>query len=76
MAEAVDACAAVSLWPLDAAGRIQTLDAVVAAQRQLLGLKLCYFIPGRATRRMRRAGPGPARSARTRRDEIRVNMSG
>jgi hypothetical protein len=40
MAEAVDACATVPLWPLDAAGCIQTLDAVVAAERQLLGLKL------------------------------------
>jgi hypothetical protein len=40
MAEAVDACAAVPLWPLEPAGCVEALDAVVAAERTLAGLKL------------------------------------
>src|SRR5262245_40347021 len=40
MAEAVDACAAMPLWPLDPAGCVDALDAVVAAERTLAGLKL------------------------------------
>jgi hypothetical protein len=40
MAEAVGACAAVPLWSLDAAGCVAALDAVVAAERTLAGLKL------------------------------------
>jgi hypothetical protein len=40
MAEAVDACATLSLFPLDPAGCVEVLDAVVAAERRLGGLKL------------------------------------
>jgi hypothetical protein len=40
MAEAVDACAGLSLLPLDPAGCVEVLDAVIAAERRLGGLKL------------------------------------
>ena len=40
MAQAVDACAGLSLWPLDPGGCVEALDAVIAAERQLVGLKL------------------------------------
>lgn len=40
MAEAVDACAATSLWPLSPAECVAALDAVVAAERKLAGLRL------------------------------------
>jgi hypothetical protein len=40
LAEAVDACATLPLWPLDPAECVEMLDAVVGAERRLLGLKL------------------------------------
>jgi hypothetical protein len=40
MAEAVDACATLPLLPLDPAECVDVLDAVVAAERRLGGLKL------------------------------------
>jgi hypothetical protein len=40
LAEAVDACAGVPLWPLSTGECVEALDAVVAAERVLAGLKL------------------------------------
>jgi hypothetical protein len=57
MAGAVDACAAMPLWPLADAGCVEALDAVVAAERRLAGLKL------RLVRRVDAAGIAKAQGA-------------
>src|SRR5215210_6260065 len=40
MARAVDACTTLPVWPLSAAECVEALDVVVAAERQLVGVKL------------------------------------